>query len=450
MTNYGGRRARRKRYRPAFLIGCAALAAVVLAAAVRHAEPPSPVEAASLLSAQVPVPDLPAARPLHIGAPIGEPPGPPQERPHGQVSSGTVSATDTFYGLLTGHGIAPADVLVMARASRRTFDLTQLREGQPYTLTSLAEGGLVEFRYRVDIDHDYVARLERGVFHGEMEAIPWDIHVRHLSGEIRDSVFETLRNRGLGDAIAMKLAVIYAWDIEFAVDIRPGDTYNILFQEKWRNGEFVDYGKVLAATIHNRGEEHSAVYFKDSTGFEDYFDPTGHSMRKQFLRSPVNYTRISSRFTRRRFHPILKQVRPHLGVDLAAPRGTPVRSVGDGRVLIARRKGGSGNMVKIRHSERYMTAYLHLSRFAKGVREGARVEQGQVIGYVGSTGLATGPHLCYRFYVNGRYVNPLTVKFPAAKPVKEEYRREFLSLATSYMERLATNESANRDPSPPG
>jgi len=173
-------------------------------------------------------------------------------------------------------------------------------------------------------------------------------------------------------------------------------------------------------------------------------------MRKQFLRSPVNYTRISSGFSRHRFHPILKQVRPHLGVDLAAPYGTPVRSVGDGRVLVARRKGGSGNMVKIRHGARYMTAYLHLSRFAKGVREGRTVSQGQVIGYVGSTGLATGPHLCYRFYVDGRYVNPLTVKFPAAEPVKEQYRQEFLSLASGYQERLTEAEVAIDDSSPSG
>ena len=450
MMNYGGRPRRGKRHRSMLLVGVALLAALGLAAAVHHGEPPAPVEAASLLSAKVPVPLLPVARPLHVGAPIDEPPGPPPARPPGEVWTGVITDTDTFYGLLTSHGIAPADVLAMARASKRKFDLTQLNKGQPYTLTSLADGRLVEFRYRMDSDHDYVARLERGVFHGEIDDIPWDIHVRHLSGEIHDSVFEALRSRGLGDAIAMKLAVIYAWDIEFAVDIRPGDTYNILFQEKWRNGKFVEYGKVLAATLHSRGEDHSAIYFKDSTGFEDYYDPGGHSLRKQFLRSPVNYTRISSTFTRRRFHPILKQFRPHLGVDLAAPYGTPIRSVGDGRVLIARRKGGSGNMVKIRHSGRYMTAYLHLSRFAKGIHEGAKVEQGQVIGYVGATGLATGPHVCYRFYINGQYVNPLTVKFPAAKPVKEEYQREFLTLATSYMERLATDEPANRDSSPPG
>jgi murein DD-endopeptidase MepM/ murein hydrolase activator NlpD len=449
MTDYRGRWQRRKPNRWLLTLSGAAVAAVALAAAMYGPRSPSAAEPPTMVSAQVPVPELPMAQSLHVGAPIDEPPGPP---PHGKPRtwSGEVGSADTFYGLLTGHGVDPAVVLTMVRQSKKTFDLTDIRRGQPYSLLYEPDDRLVEFRYRMDSDHDYVARLDSGRFRDEVEAVPWDIRLRHLSGTIDDSIFETLRSHGIGDAIPMKLAVIYAWDIEFAVDIRPGDTYNILFQEKWRNGQFVEYGKVLAATLHNRGEDHTAIYFKDSTGFEDYYDPAGQSMRKQFLRSPVNYTRISSRFNRHRFHPILKQVRPHLGVDLAAPYGTPIRSVGDGRVLVARRKGGSGNMVKIRHGSRYMTAYLHLSRFAKGVREGRTVTQGQVIGYVGSTGLATGPHLCYRFYVDGRYVNPLTVKFPPAEPVKEEYRQEFLSLASGYRKRLAAAEVATDDSPPSG
>lgn len=449
MMNYRGHCQRRKPYRSLLMIGGVAVAVMVLAAAVHDPVMPAAAGPPTLMSAEVPVPVLPAAHPLHVGDPIDEPPGPPP-RSHAQVWSGEVGRSDSFYGLLTGHGIDPAAVLTMVRQSRRTFDLTEIRRGQPYTLLYEPEGGFIEFRYRMDSDHDYVARLDSGRFRDEMAEVPWEIRLRHLSGTINDSVFETLRSRGVGDAIPMKLALIYAWDIEFAVDIRPGDTYNILFQEKWRDGKFVEYGKVLAATLRNRGEDHSAVYFKDATGFEDYFDPEGRSLRRQFLRSPVNYTRISSGFDRRRFHPILKQVRPHLGVDLAAPYGTPVRSVGDGRVLVARRKGGSGNMVKIRHGSRYMTAYLHLSRFAQGIKEGGAVTQGQVIGYVGSTGLATGPHLCYRFYIDERYVNPLTVKFPPAEPVKEEYRQEFLSLAGHYRERLAAVEAATGDSSPSG
>jgi len=449
MTDYRGRWQRRKPNRALLIICGAALAAIALVASVYNPQTPSAAEPPTLMSAEVPVPVLPVAHSLHVGDSIDEPPGPsPQSQ--ARTWGGTVGSSDTFYGLLTGHGIDPAAVLTMARQSKKTFDLTDIRSGQPYSLLYERDSGVIEFRYRMDSDHDYVARLDADRFRDEVAAVPWDIRLRHLSGTINDSIFESLRSRGVGDAIPMKLAVIYAWDIEFAVDIRPGDTYNILFQEKWRNGQFVEYGKVLAATLHNRGEDHTAIYFKDGSGFEDYYDPEGQSMRKQFLRSPVNYTRISSGFNRRRFHPILKQVRPHLGVDLAAPYGTPIRSVGDGRVLVARRKGGSGNMVKIRHGTRYMTAYLHLSRFAKGVREGRTVTQGQVIGYVGSTGLATGPHVCYRFYVDGRYVNPLAVKFPSAEPVKEGYRQEFFSLASGYRERLATAEVANDDPSPSG
>ena len=446
MTDYRGRWQRRKPKRSLLVMLGAAVAVVALVVGLHDPEPPSAAEPPTLVSAEVPVPTLPAAQSLHVGDPIDQPPDPP---PPGQakVWSGKVGRSDTFYGILTGHGIDPGTVLAMVRGSKKTCDLTEIRTGHRYRLLHEPDGGLVEFHYQVDGDHEYVARLESGRFHDDSVEVPYEIRLRHLSGTIEDSVFESLRSRGVGDAIPMKLSLIYAWDIEFAVDIRPGDTYNILFQEKWRDGKFVEYGKVLAATLHSRGEDHTAIYFKDASGFEDYYDPEGHSLRKQFLRSPVNYTRISSGFNRHRFHPILKRFRPHLGVDLAAPYGTPVRSVGDGRVLIARRKGGSGNMVKIRHSSRYMTAYLHLSRFAKGIREGRTVSQGQVIGYVGSTGLATGPHVCYRFYVNGQYVNPLTVKFPPARPVKEAYRQKFLSLASSYQARLAAALSDDSSPS---
>jgi len=354
-----------------------------------------------------------------------------------------VGRADSFYSILTGHGIAPARVLAMASRDHGKRELSNLTAGQPYTLTREAATGAVEFRYRRDPDHDYVARLEGEQFTARVDPVAWDVHLRHLAGTIDRSIFETLRARGLGDAIPMKLAVIYGWDIEFAIDIRPGDRYNILFQEKWRDGRFVEYGKVLAATLTVQGHDHTAIYYKDASGYEEYYDPTGRSMRKQFLRSPVNYTRISSRFSYHRLHPILHVYRPHLGVDLAAPVGTPVRAVGDGRVVAARRKGAAGKMVRIRHNDLYETAYLHLSRYGRGVRRGARVKQGQIIGYVGATGRATGPHLDYRFYIHGRAVNPMTIKSPAAEPVKKAYRETFLRLAAEYQARLV-NEVPER------
>ena len=436
MRRYGDSRGRHRWIAVLLVAGAAAVAMGL----VHHPAPPEPTP--SLVTPAVAVVALPDAEPLHVGGPIDEPPLPPPP-PQVERWEGVVGRADSFYSILTGHGIAPAKVLAMASRDHGKRELSNLTAGRPYTLTREAESGAVEFRYRRDPDHDYVARLEGEQFTARVEPVAWDVHLRHLAGTIDRSIFETLRARGLGDAIPMKLAVIYGWDIEFAIDIRPGDRYNILFQEKWRDGRFVEYGKVLAATLTVQGEAHTAIYYKDASGYEDYYDPTGHSMRKQFLRSPVNYTRISSRFSYHRFHPILHVYRPHLGVDLAAPVGTPVRAVGDGRVVAARRKGAAGKMVRIRHNDLYETAYLHLSRYGRGVRRGARVKQGQIIGYVGATGLATGPHLDYRFYIHGRAVNPMTIKSPAAEPVKKAYRETFLRLAAEYQARLA-NEVPER------
>jgi len=436
MGSYGGRRGRRKVITGLLVAG---VAAVVLGLA-HHPVPPAPTP--SLVTPAVAVVALPEARPLHVGRPIDEPP-PPPPLPRMDRWDGVVGRADSFYSILTGHGVAPARVLAMAARNHGKRELSHLTAGQPYTLTREAATGAVEFRYRTDDDHDYVARLEGKRFTSRVDAVAWDIHLRHLAGTIDSSVFETLRARGLGDAIPMKLAVIYGWDIEFAIDVHPGDRYNILFQEKWRDGHFVEYGKVLAATLTVQDHEHTAIYYKDPSGYEEYYDPNGHSMRKQFLRSPVNYTRISSRFSHHRLHPILHVYRPHLGVDLAAPVGTPVRAVGRGRVVAARRKGAAGKMVKIRHNAIYQTAYLHLSRYGRGVHRGARVKQGQIIGYVGATGRATGPHLDYRFYIHGHAVNPLTIKSPAAEPVKKAYRQNFLRLAAEYQARLV-NEAPER------
>ncbi len=431
---------RRKGRRTGFMVVLAAGVAAVALGLTHHPPPLDPPP--SLVTPAVAVVALPEAEPLHVGDPIDEPPPPPPP-PRVERWQGVVGRDDSFYSILTGHGIPPVQVLAMASRRHGGRTLSHLTAGQPYTLTREEASGAIEFRYRTDEDHDYVARLEGERFTDRVEPVAWDIHLRHLAGTIDSSVFETLRARGIGDAIPMKLAVIYGWDIEFAIDVHPGDRYNILFQEKWHNGRFVEYGKVLAATLTVQGVDHTAIYYKDPSGYEEYYDPQGRSMRKQFLRSPVNYTRISSRFSYHRLHPILHVYRPHLGVDLAAPVGTPVRAVGDGRVVAARRKGAAGKMVKIRHNAIYTTAYLHLSRYGRGVRRGARVRQGQIIGYVGATGRATGPHLDYRFYIRGHAVNPLTVKSPPAEPVKKAYRQDFLRLAAEYQARLV-NEAPER------
>jgi murein DD-endopeptidase MepM/ murein hydrolase activator NlpD len=228
-----------------------------------------------------------------------------------------------------------------------------------------------------------------------------------IHGVIRGSLYEALAAQGEVAKIAADLADIFAWEIDFSKDVHAGDAFRVLIQEALQEGPGVDYHRILAAEIVNRGRVIRAVYYAPDGDKGAYYHPDGRALRRMFLRSPLHYTRISSPFSHRRLHPILSHYLPHYGIDYAAPMGTPVHSVADGIVVQAGQKGASGNMVEIRHNHMYATSYLHLSRFARALRVGSRVDQGQVIGYVGSTGLATGPHLCFRLTKNGTYLDPL-------------------------------------------
>jgi murein DD-endopeptidase MepM/ murein hydrolase activator NlpD len=241
--------------------------------------------------------------------------------------------------------------------------------------------------------------------------------------------------------IAYMLSEIFAWQIDFSTDLRKGDYFRAIVEEYRGRDEKIKINTILAAEFYNNGKLYQAFRYADPDGRVDYYDGTGTSVRRKFLKSPLKYKRISSRFSRRRLHPILKIYRPHLGVDYAAPSGTPVVSVGDGEVVLAGWKGGFGNCVKVRHNGIYQTLYGHLRGFARGIRRGKRVKQGQVIGYVGSTGLSTGPHLDFRLTVRGKYVNPLTINLPAADPVKKAYRDEFRKLVFEHMEFLDEEET---------
>ena len=224
-----------------------------------------------------------------------------------------------------------------------------------------------------------------------------DVSVATAAGVIDSSLFEAGQRVGLSDNLIMQMAEIFGWDVDFALDIRAGDRFALVFEEQFKDGEKIGEGPIIAAEFINLGRRIRAVRYVDPEGKTDYFSPDGRSMRKAFLRTPVNFARISSRFSFSRRHPILHKMRAHRGVDYAAPRGTAVKASGDGRVIFASRKGGYGRTIIIRHGSAYTTLYAHLARFSKGVRPGKRVEQGQVIGYVGSTGLATGPHLHYEY-----------------------------------------------------
>jgi murein DD-endopeptidase MepM/ murein hydrolase activator NlpD len=231
----------------------------------------------------------------------------------------------------------------------------------------------------------------------------------------------------------MRLAQIFQWDIDFVLDIRPGDEFFVLFEELYFEGEFVGYGDILAAEFVNQGRRYRAVQYQTQSGRKDYFTPDGISMRKAFLRAPVEFSKISSRFNMRRLHPVRKTVRPHRGIDYAAPIGTPILAAGDGRINTATRNRANGRYIIINHGQQFVTKYLHLSKFARGIKAGKRVKQGQVIGYVGATGLVTGPHLHYEFLVNGVHMNPRTVALPKAKSIAKGELPQFALATRQHM-----------------
>jgi len=265
---------------------------------------------------------------------------------------------------------------------------------------------------------------------------PLQMRMRTVRGIISSSLFEAVEAAGAHDQTALALADIFGWDVDFVLDVRPGDAFVVTYPEVWRDGVYVKDGPVQAAEFVNQGRDFKAVRYTDADGGSHYYTPDGKSLHKAFLRAPVEFSRVSSRFNSARHHPILNLIRAHKGVDYAAPTGTPVRAAGDGRIRFAGRKGGYGNVVEIEHSASIVTVYGHLSRFAKGTRVGSHVTQGVVIAYVGMTGLATGPHLHYEYRVNGAFKNPQTVALPGANPIEARWRDDFLVKSAPLLQTL--------------
>ncbi len=288
------------------------------------------------------------------------------------------------------------------------------------------DGVLQALRY--DIDHKSYLLVERKQGALVAKTYNHEIETRqtHASGVIDSSLFLAGESAGISDNIIMELANIFGWDIDFALDIRKGDNFTVLYEELYRDGEKISDGKILAADFVNDGKIYRAVRYKNpQTSESEYYTPDGKSMRKAFIRSPVHFSRISSGFNLKRKHPILLNKRPHRGVDYAAKSGTPIYAAGDGKVIFKGKKGGYGKVMILKHGSKYSSLYAHLKTYNRKLRVGSRVKQGQTIAYVGSTGLATGPHLHYEFRVNGVHRNPLTVRLPASNPVPKRYMDDF-------------------------
>ena len=310
----------------------------------------------------------------------------------------------------------------------------------------LKPGELLRFKHRdgelvglerklSDSETLQVTRDERGFSSNVLEN-PLEVHTRTASATIHNSLFQAAGEAGLTDRVAFDLAEIFQYDIDFVLDIQAGDRFTVVYEEIYQDGAPLRIGNILAAKFVNEGREYRAVRYIDSEGHGQYFSPDGKSLRKAFIRAPVQFSRVSSRFNLSRKHPVLNRIRAHKGVDYAAPTGTPVRAAGEGRVRFVGRQGGYGNVIELEHGSGVVTVYGHLSRFASKLRRGQRVELAQVIGYVGSTGLATGPHLHYEYRVRGVHKNPQTVPLPDAEPIPAVERERFLTATADLVNTL--------------
>jgi murein DD-endopeptidase MepM/ murein hydrolase activator NlpD len=314
--------------------------------------------------------------------------------------------------------LPPAERARAAAALATEIDLRRILPGERVEVARDGEGRLRELALERDVLHRVLARFEDGADPVvELVEREPDVSVQCIRGTLDSSLYESVLAAGADANLVMRYADLLAWQVDFLTEPRPGDRFRILVEKERLGDEELGFGKILAAEYRGARATARAMRYVNDAGELDWYDDRGHSVRRAFLKSPLNYRRISSRFSAHRRHPILKTVRPHWGVDYAAPVGTPVSALGSGVVTFAGRKGGYGKYVEVRHSSTYTTCYGHLSRFARGVRRGARIEQGQVIAYVGSTGLSTGPHLDFRVKKNGRFVDPLRVESPPGRRV---------------------------------
>src|SRR5262245_1597932 len=353
-----------------------------------------------------------------------------------------VRRDDTFGSLLSRLGVEDPAAVAWLRGTRAARGIYQLIPGRAMRSHTTADGKLLVLRY---LNGNTVIRIERNgeSFDVSEQPAALERRVQMKSGEIKSSLFAATDAAGLADAVAIQIAEVFSTDIDFHRDLRRGDRFTVVYETFEDQGEQLRTGRVLAAEFVNNGKVYQAVYFQHADGQGGYYTLDGKNIRKAFLRSPLEFSRITSGFSNARFHPVLGEWRAHRGIDYGAPAGTRVRATGDAIVEFAGRQGGYGNLVVLRHQSQYTTWYGHLSAVAKNVRKGARLAQGDVIGYVGSTGLATGPHLHYEFRINNVHQDPLRVVMPSAPPITAEHRPAFEGVVTPLAQRLKLLRGTN-------
>jgi murein DD-endopeptidase MepM/ murein hydrolase activator NlpD len=355
--------------------------------------------------------------------PISSTPTPEAAEPPGTILDLLVKRGDTLEVLFRRNGLSLTDLAAMVALPDASAALKLLKPGDRLEI-SHRDGQVLSLRRELDdIKLLSIARQESGFTANTIERAV-DVRTIGAHGQIRTSLFEAGTDAGMGDRTTMAMAGIFEWDIDFIQDPRVGDTFTVIYEELWRDGVKLRDGEIVAAEFVNQGKSFRAARFRDESGRTAYFTPEGRSVRKAFIRAPLNFSRISSNFNPSRRHPVLNSIRAHRGVDYAAPTGTPIRAAGDGKVLFRGVQGGYGNTIVLQHGGNITTLYGHLSRFGNA-RAGARVNQGDVIGYVGQSGLATGPHLHYEYRVNGAHRNPRTVALPPADPIAADQQIAF-------------------------
>lgn len=352
-----------------------------------------------------------------------------------EIETHTIARNESLYIILRRYDISPLQIDRIQREVNGKANLNRLRPGQKYHIYKRNDEA-VAFVWNISRLDYLVINWQNEQIEVQRDQFEMRTVQRSASGTIQSSLYETLQREGITQLLGSAIADIYAWEIDF-FSLRNGDSFKVIYDEHYVGDDFFGVGAVHAAEFYHRGQARKAYRFENESQ-SGYFDEDGNSLQRALLKAPFRYNqRVSSGFSHNRLHPILRERRPHHGVDYAAPRGTPIIAVGDGVVTEARYRGGNGNIVQIRHNSVYKTAYLHMNGFAPGIRAGVRVEQGQVIGYVGSTGLATGPHVCYRLYVNDRPVNSLTADLPVSESLEEAYMDEFADIRIQFDHELA-------------
>jgi len=356
------------------------------------------------------------------------------------VINETIKTGQSLSHILQHYNISNAQMDALGQKSKEVFNLRQIQANKPYTLLCDTDSAQTAryFIYQPSATEYVVFNLQDSL-HIYKEEKEIQTVERVIAGTIQTSLYVAMAEAGCSPGLINLFADIYSWKVNFTA-IQPGDAFKLIFEEHLLDGQVVGYGEVKAAYFEHNAKPMYAIHYGEGKQ-AGYYDQDGKSIQKAFLKEPLEYSRISSRFSMKRFHPVQKRFKAHLGTDFAAPHGTPIRSVGEGLIVEAGFARGNGNYVKIMHDKTYTTQYLHMSRFAKGIKKGARVSMGQTIGYVGSTGLASGPHLCYRFWKNGKQVDALREKLPEAKAIDKQYVAQFEQLSQALITRLSEVEA---------